>query len=307
MNINCLSNCYSVYILINTFSNIITADVPVTVVVTGEAAPSYIVDTTAVSPQSVKVTGPASEVNYVSHAQINVDISNISTDTTVASDIVLINKDNAPMRSKHISCNTAQAEASVTFLKKKTVELTFETAAAEGQQGDVVCDIVPSHIEIAGKADIVDNISTINVGTIDVNSVSPGEEIVLDIVLPDGVRLVSGNASAKITVHSAQTEIATITSVPIDLSGMEQLSEFKNEVVVFSDKIDITVSGPTDAVNDISKDDIAVIADFSGIQDEVGIYDIPINIALDTDSSVTVSGMYTIAVEVKEKDNADSE
>lgn len=284
-----------------TFSKIATQEVPVLAVIEGEQNGEYIVDTASTNPLTVKVTGPVSEVNYVSYAAAKVDITNVAGDVSLESEIILINKDNMPVRSKNMTCDTSIASVDIKMNKKKTVNLTFDISGdnAVDEFNSLIFEIFPRTVEIAGRPEIVDKISEIKVGTVNAELMSAGEETYLKIPLPEGVTLLSDVESARVTAHTSQKDIKVIENVLVDSSGILDIDLQGHDIQLSSSTINVTVSGTAEELSKIERGNITAIADFSLIRGEAGLYEIPVSVTLDAENGAAVVGTYTISVEVK--------
>ena len=123
-----------------TFSKMTTASVPVQVVLSGTHSAEYVIDETAATPSYVRVTGPVSEVNYISYAALYVDVTNAAGDMTYEGEIALINKEGERVRSKNVTCSTETAAAQIKMSRRKTVPLTFDiTGEADERQPQMYC------------------------------------------------------------------------------------------------------------------------------------------------------------------------
>ncbi|MBR2742981.1 MAG: hypothetical protein IKD89_05250 [Clostridia bacterium] len=294
-----------------TFSKMTTASVPVNVIITGAPNAEYVITETSADPASVGVTGPVSEVNYVSHADLYVDATNAAGDFSYEGELVLINKGGERVRSKNVGIAASTATAHIKMNKKKTVPLTFDITG-EADEG-LVFDISPESIVITGSDEVLSAITEINVGSVNAENLTDGGEVYLNIPVPEGVTLVDETTSARITAQTAsdnanvngdlsETASKLIENVAIDISALEEAGFSEEDITLSSSTVNVIVVGNIDELAAITADNISAVADFSGLSPEAGVYEIPVNVTVNTDdedNTARVTGTYTISAEVK--------
>ncbi len=294
-----------------TFSKITSVNVPVEVVLTGSHSSDYVISEMSTYPATVSVTGPASEVNYVSHAALYVDVSNAAGDMDHVGELVLINRDNERMRSKNVTSDSETARVHIKMNKRKSVPLTFDVTGDAG--GELQFAITPETVEITGSAEAVDAVSEINVGSVNAENLTEGGEVYLNIPVPEGVTMSSEVTSARITASAASesTNVApsidgyaskSIENVAVDMSAISETGLTLDDITVSSDTVNVIVVGNLDDLAAVTSENISAVADFSGLGTEAGTYEIPVIVTLaadDEDSNAAVTGTYTISAEVK--------
>ena len=122
----------------------------------------------------------------------------------------------------------------------------------------------PDEIAIAGSVGALKNIESIETEVIDISDVTADSEIEIVPVLPEGVYLSDKNSSLvlEVTVEGDTEETFTIADSDIKLTGVAD-----QVVYHFSkDTFNVTVLGSRDELDALTKDDVLLVADVSGIR-----------------------------------------
>jgi len=124
------------------------------------------------------------------------------------------------------------------------------------------CDVTidPSSIKVAGDSRIIDDMESIEIGTIDLSSFSSGYEHTFAIELPDGVQNLTGVSDAKVTVEVNGSHTKTFTTSNIACKGVSN----GYHATIDTKEIEVTLRALSqDALNRIKPEDITVVADLS--------------------------------------------
>ncbi len=285
-----------------TFSRVETKTVDVRTVTAGSMSEEYIIDSQSVSPETVTLRGPASELELVKYAAAEVYIESISENMSTTVPLVLYGEGDSWLNLSNVTIDPGEAKVELKVLKKKTVKLTFDMDDhSSGEYSHLWFDVSPDTIDICGEEQTIDAINEINLGKVDPSGFEAGDERSVDIKLPQGVKAVSGVKTATIKAHSSQDDIYQMEDVPIDTSGMAALELQGFEISLSSSSVDVVLSGDKQELSSIKKSDVIATADFSQIEAKAGVYSIPVIVTVGGDGGVSVVGTYSISAEVVPK------
>ncbi len=228
----------------------------------GAIAEGCVAEEFVFEPKTLTVEGPEDIINKIDHAWVS-----FGKDQTI--DSAYVEEAEFTLRDKNdniiekdgliISENTVTATQPV--LKSKDVPLKVQLISGGGiTSSDCNVSIDPSSIKIAGDSRIVDDIESIELGSIDLSSFSSGYEHTFDITLPDGVQNLTGVSEATVTIEINGSHTKTFTTTNIAVKGVS--SGYRT--TIDTKEIEVTLRALSqDALNKISANDITVVADLS--------------------------------------------
>ena len=258
---------------------------------------------TSLSQNSVKVSGPETQVSQISNVVVFDSISADSDDTkTVQERIIYIDSDGNELELPLVTADAETVEATISVLPIKTVKLTVDSSSAPRDVPEIT--ISPETVKIAGPQSVIDEIGNeLSVGILDFSKLKDdNNKISYDISLPTGCKVVSGDASATVSVDLSSYSKATVTC---KLSSRIDATKYSVDFNV--DTVAITVYGPDELINSISSSDITVIADFTDLLSDVTntnavSLSVPLTVKLSSEySSCWVYGSYSASVNVSMK------
>ena len=147
------------------------------------------------------------------------------------------------------------------ILKTKDVPLKVSIVSGGGvTESDCRVTINPVSIKVAGDSRIVDDMESIQLGTIDLSSFDGGYEHTFPITLPEGVENITGVSDAKVTIEVSGTHTKTFTTTNIACKGVTA----GYRVTVDTKEIEVTLRAlDSYTLNSIRPEDITVVADLS--------------------------------------------
>lgn len=176
----------------------------------GDVKTDYSVNNVALNNPEVIVTGPMSQVGRIAKAVINVDINKLDRDTSGNKEIVYLDSNNNKIDlSSDMKANIKEVGYNIKL--DKSVELDLKTTiSGKSEAGTIYTsyNIYPSKIRVKGNIDLIDSLSSIELGVISIDGKLESfiENISLQDRLPDGVVLDDRVEIASINVNIAKIE-----------------------------------------------------------------------------------------------------
>lgn len=277
-----------------TVDRVTTKTVPVTLQLSDSAPDGYLYDDPVPNTETIRITGPESELDQVSTALVNVNSANLKETTTETYFYSLVDKDGKEVDMSNISRSTASVGVTIPVKKIKTVPLEV-SFAPEDSGVDITAEISPKEVQIVGDPDTVENIENIALGAINVNNASNGDTFDFKINAPTGTRLNDGEpTSATVTVTIDDSVKKKFTTSDITLKDTSKDSKAK--VKLETGSLEVEVSGAQSVLDTVKASDIKVVAELAS--DELSAGRHTIGATINTPDGVTVTGNYSVAVTV---------
>ncbi len=232
------------------------------------------------SPSTVWISGQAELVRQVSHVLVTV------TDTELMDDIgkdclfTLIGASGDPL-DLDVECDVDSVYA--TFPVKATADIPLEVTLIPGgglDKDDVDCKLSEDSIKVAGNRDAVTALTTagsINLATIDLASVRDGDELVFVIPLTDELTNLSGITEVRAAI-TIKKKVVSQTFPATNINYINKPDGWNAEIV--TKEMSVEVRGSQELIDELTEENIQVVADLQNINQAAGQYTVPVNIHL---------------------------
>lgn len=238
----------------------------------------YNLDTSALNPAQITVSGPASLVQTVSHVVAEVDVSDRTANFRRSTKVDLYGPDGTPIESGLLNKSSSTCLVRVEIYPKKTLGVYADPDQIKLKEGYEVLDISfqPSSITVAGESELLAGFEYLPLETGD-----SSEEIDktfttrLSVGGLDDFKYVSArNVYMTVTV-AEKTVSRTIKSVPVELVPSDDVKG-KADTASLTPVCDVTVTGPYGIVNALSAGDFICSAKLDTAE---GIVTLPVDVA----------------------------
>lgn len=242
---------------------------------------------TTMSVDTVHLEGAASKIDEIdSVAIIDTITADESAPMTLQETLVFLDKNGNSIDLHYVTSDIKTVEVTVTSQPKKDVDLSLEVLNAPKGAPDV--ELSPSSISIYGPADQLSKIKNnrISIGTLDFSRLSnKAHRFPYDISLPDELRdchIISEEAdSVTATIDLSDYGVTTVTDeIKARVDGSKYTAEIASNA-----SVKLIVYGPEELLENITANDISVIADVTKMTDQ-----------LDTDKTVSLNVPLTVTL-----------
>lgn len=158
----------------------ITREVPVSVNIIGEPVDGYVDTTAVVTPNTIRISGAKSKVSLIKNVETSIDITDATQDVNRSSGIVILDGNREPVSNIEIS--TSDVEITVPIKKYKSIPVNVGVTGQVADNFDIISvEIEPTHIEIFGTEEEVDEFKTLALDAINVDDFSETSSINIDV------------------------------------------------------------------------------------------------------------------------------
>lgn len=274
-----------------------------------EAADGYFKDTIVVSPTTIDVTGPSSEIEKIVEAVAEVPDKEVRTETKYyGASIKLLDENGDQVDSSLITLSESEVEITVPILEVREIPIIPAYSGApsnfDTEWFNSLITLSQDTIEIAAAKEDINNFTECQIGPIDISQFDISQTtVVYPITFPE-------KSKNKIK-NIAQLNQVTAT---VDTSGLSQKTykiETENiEVVnapagltvtpVGKTGINVTLVGPTDAIDGLLAENIVVQVEAYGITSEQGgQQNLPARVVVSSNNRVFAVGQYQVVCQVQ--------
>ena len=216
---------------------------------------------TQFSTETVTVSGAESVVGKVDRVIAEVDSAKITEESNA---ITLVLKAVDADGEEVTEAKLSESNVTITAEMMNTKVVSLSVPVKGQDSGSISREIeVPEEVTIKGPSELLEWIESIECKEVDLTEVYVDTDIVLEPVLPYGVQLAS--ASLEPTMHvdvlNASEVSFAFNETDIIVTGVN-----KNTTVTIEDvEIIVTVKGTLSAIGSLTKDDLEITADVTGL------------------------------------------
>ena len=276
----------------------IKKDVPVNIRYVGELSEEFIVDkeNKILDYSTVTVSGPESVIDQITQAIIDVDLTDKNVSFSNNYRYSLCNAQSEPVDAQKVETNVAQVNLTLYIERVKELPLVLTVVSGGGAtEATSEIKIDPATVKVFGSDLVMEKLTELNLGTINLGELLEDTEMSFAIMLPEGVKFMDPDVeTADVTIKFPNLGTRTLT-----VSDIQALNVPKGMEVEFLTKsISVTIRGDKNLIKNIVPPDIIVTVDFADAQ--LGSYTVKPTILLSNAySTIGAIGNYSVSVTVR--------
>ena len=270
----------------------------------------YLVDrqNPKLSYTTVTVSGPKIALEYLNHAKIQVNLNGKVSTIVDSFQLILCDKNGDPLKedmqipyADKLTMDISAVTATVEIYKIKEIPLVLEIVPGGGlTQADVTLRQSLQTLIVTGSDEVLEKLDQIVVGQIRLAEVEESGSLTYDIVMPSGVRNVTG--VTKVTVDVTLLQQLQTRTFTIDAKQIQLINKPDNRhIKLMNQVITVTVRGTEAALDALKPEDILAIldcGDAANMNNSTVYMNLTIEIPEDTGCGAV--GVYQVMVEVTE-------
>ena len=275
----------------------ISKPVPVDIQYEGTLPENYMVDkeNAALDFETVNIAGPQAVVNQIAMARIDVNLDNQVESLSQQYRYTLCNEKGEPVDAQLIVTDVEAINLTLKIARVKEVMLTLAVVEGGGATEETsTITIDPQVILVSGSDTLLEDMDTLEIGSVNLGTIASDEELTFPIKLPDGVTNETGVTEATVKVQFPQLATKKLTVTAIEAvnvpSGLQ--------VQLATKRLEILLRGPKGSVEKLKHEDIKVKVNFSGVT--AGAASVKAEISTNV-TGVGAVGTYNVTATLKAK------
>lgn len=273
----------------------VSKPVPVDIQYSGTLPESYMADkeNRVLDYENVTISGPQTVVDQIAMARIEVDLENRSESLSGQYQYTLCNEKGEPVDAHMIVTDVESVNLTLKIVRVKEVQLTVSVVDGGGATANTSIIVLdPKVILVSGSDALLENLETLELGTINLGDMPRDEVIILPIKLPEGITNETGVNEVKVDVKfpALATKELTVTNIqPINVPA-------NLEVEIITKQLELLLRGPKNVIDGVTEENVTVTVDFS--DEQVGTASLKAQITVSIDG-VGAVGTYHVTAIVK--------
>lgn len=284
---------------------LMTKNVPVEARYPGSLPDGYWAANAELSSSSVNIRGPKTDVDRVTKAVCNIQLTDRRQSYNDAVAVVLLDENGNEMDSSFVLGNLPSVTVKMPVYPKKTVpvDVAGSLLGADNLPANYelfAAAATPATIDIAGDQAVLDSITSLKIPGLDVAGKRESIHQKAAIVVPENVLILGSTTEVEVFVDIREkTSKKDFEAVPIETRGLDR----GLKATLSKDTTDISVEGRISLVDLLSRDDVEAYVDLTDLKE--GSYDLYVSVYLKNDETTleltSVSSVALIHVDITKK------
>lgn len=272
-------------------------DVEIRCKVVGTVADGYIAGAVSMLPGTLEVRGQQVDIMQVSYAQVTLNVDHATGTVVELLDFELFDFNDRPIHSDRIHPASESIQVTMPVMTVKEVPLTIDFIETAGSRlENVKWKLTPvESITLSGDASTMASIDEIKLDTLSLANLRAAETFTYEIPIPEGTNNLSGVTSVTLTILFDDISSASVDATNFSYENLTT----EREVSILTSTLRVTLRGTSEALAQVTEENLRVCADLSEISDADGIYTVPANIYVDG-LDLGAVGSYQVTVRLSE-------
>ena len=263
----------------------------------------YIKDEVLCQPKSLTVSGPKKEIEKLSAIKlyINENIPNVLNRSKNFKALAkFVSQDGGFFKDESIFKYNLDNDFYVTVpvykVKKIPLTVLYKNVPESFNLNLLKPKISPSHIEIGGSEEDLENINQINLGYVNLKELDSEKNKNFKFTVPPGIKNLNQISNANVSFEGVGLYYKFF-----DVKGVDLLNVPKKYDVLVKSKIikDVKIVGLKEYLKNIDSSNISATIDFANIKIKKGLQNVPVKIEIVNKDGVWPVGDYKCSISVK--------
>lgn len=276
----------------------IEKELPVAVMLTGQAGSGLVGGNTSSSPDKVKVFGARSVVNDLLNATAKVDLENQTADFQKI--VPLSGLDAKGKEIKNLTFTPKSTTVNVAVVKASNVKVVgikpnFSGTPADGYWLSKI-ETEPTTVTVTAAENFIAQVNYVETDVININGLNKNTTLEMTLKPQNGVVILDKVEKVTVKVYISKGQASKEMEV-----GFSWQNLFGNLKVTSVDpnRVKVVVSGPQDVLNNLTSDDISITVDLSD-KNAAGTYSIDLSRSnISGPSGVSIGSIVPSAINVQ--------
>ena len=274
-------------------------EVPVEIVYKGSISDEYLcdLDNAVLSHDVVNIVGPASSVEQIRKAVIEVDLEDRTSSISDYFQYTLCDDEGNPVDAAMVTADTTQIRLELIIQRFKELAVTYTLTEGGGASADTVSITLDTPvIRVSGSDSILEQLTEISLGAINLGSIKEDTRLSYSISLPEGVINLSGVDEVHVDVRFNGLATREFTVENIRVIGVPAGMQYE----LVTKRLTVTMRGPAALIGRMTAQDLLVTADLSGKDTGTVMVNAMVDTMGTTYDSVGALGTFSVSVILKD-------
>lgn len=245
--------------------------------------------------ENVTVTGPQTVIDKIAMARIEVDLDGRVESLSQKYQYTLCDANGEPVDAEAVVTDVEGVNLTLKIVRVKEVELIVSVLYGGGATVETAkVTVEPGVILVSGSDALLEGLTQLELGTINLQEMSEEGTLILPIKLPEGITNETGVTEAKVHVTFPGLGLKELTVKNIQAINVPE----GLEVQMITQQLELLLRGPESIIESVTEENVTVVVDFS--QEQAGTASVKAQITVNIDG-VGAVGVYNVTATLKAK------
>lgn len=272
----------------------VSKDVPIEIDYEGSVPDGYQTDreNRTLDYTAVRVTGPASVINKIVSARIQVDLEGQTETIDQPYLYTLCDKNKQPVDSAQVNTDVTEVRLNLKIQPYKEIALKLNVVEGGGAtKKNTIIKMDMQTIQVSGTERLLESMDDVlDVGEIRLYEIPYDDVKEFEIKLPEGVENLTGKNTVSVSVQFQGLVTRTIAVTNIEAINVPLGMEAR----IIAQQLNVTVRGPKAQVDAMSAEALTVYVDFTGAEVGQDTYKTTVYVDSGTFRDVGAVGTYNM-------------
>lgn len=243
----------------------IKKEVPVVIAYQGSVQEDFIADkdNALLDYTAVTIEGPASTIDQIKQAVIEVDLNDKNESFSDSYTYTLCDGSGQPVDASFVETNIAAVNLTLYIQRVKEIPLVLTVVEGGGAtESTTVIELSQQTLKVSGNDTVLAQLEELVLGTIELASIPEDTTITFPVVLPTGVTNLSNVAEIQVAV--AFPELAVKTFLITNITHRNIPAD--TEVEILTQSMQVTLRGPKSLIDQLKPEDLSVVVNLADAQ-----------------------------------------
>ena len=249
--------------------------------------------------ESLTISGPQDIISSVEYAQVVLQRTNVSKTVSDTLSYTFMDLEGNVVESTEIQCNVDKVSVMMVVNMVKEVPLTIQYIEGGGASSENVLEIIePSTVTIKGSAEELEGLNSLSIAKIDLSSVQSTYSSTYNIVIPDGMTIMSEDV-ATVSIELKGLSEKTFRVTNLEMANVPEAEDLLATIGTTS--LQVKLRGPSEIMDSITSSNIRAVADLSFLGSSTGMFSVPVTVYVDGFTDVGAMGSYSLMVSISKQ------
>ncbi|WLR42030.1 CdaR family protein [Bacillus carboniphilus] len=250
-----------------------------------ELGQGYSATDLTIEPNEVEITGAKTLIDSIGRVKAIVNLATINNSRSFeqVSEVKVYDKEGRNITELIVEPSTVTVKGTIN-IPSKTVPVTLKKEGSLPEGLSITKSTVkPNEIKIYGPQDKLDEIESVE-ALLDLSSIEDDGRKTISVTVPEGIERVSSETvEVDVTLEKEETKVIEDVTITTEIKETFDIQFIDPE----EDQLDVTITGVSNVVNQMNKDDITLVLDLSDLNE--GEHDVEVQVDIKDDIKWTLA------------------
>ncbi len=266
-----------------------------------DIAPGYVLQKSQAVPAEVVLKGPIGELEKITEAVATITSEDkLTHSTTITAPLDFVDDEGESVKLVYVKPETTTVDVTLTVYKQAELPLTVSliNTPPEFDASSLTYTLSQPTLQVAGPASVIDSLSELSIGAIDLSTFSLDKVYEMSVNLPNGLVSLENvnNVTVNFQTSGLSTKTVNLSPESVQVVNMPDGYHLK----VLSNRIrNVQLCGPKDVLEGLTAESVVARINMDEMNIVTGQQTIAVTIYVPADKRVFALGNYSVSCQIE--------